>query len=108
MTPLGPGPLARVGRWQQNWHRHDLDQAHSQLGPLVVDTSLQGCGIGSKLLREYTSQLDATGQCSYLETDKPENTAIYRRHGFVVVTEADVLGTPNWFMQRIPHNGPLA
>ena len=51
-------------------------------------------------MAEYTRRLDAGGEDAYLETDKPENVALYGRFGFEVVEEAEVLGVPNWFMWR--------
>jgi hypothetical protein len=42
---------------------------------------------------------------AYLETDRPENVRLYEKFGFVTTSEALVLGTPNWFMQRRPHSG---
>nr|WP_269091227.1 GNAT family N-acetyltransferase [Actinopolymorpha cephalotaxi] len=102
LLPLGPATLARVGAWQRDWGRHDPHQAHSHFGPLAVDAHLQGRGIGTTMLRAYTSRLDATDQLGYLETDKPENVPLYQRHGFMVTGRQDVLGTPNWFMERKP------
>ena len=45
-------------------------------------------------------RLDAAGEDSYLETDKPENVALYSRFGFEVIDQAEVLGVANWFMWR--------
>jgi predicted N-acetyltransferase YhbS len=75
---------------------------HSHLGPLAVDTHLQGQGIGSRIMEEYCRRLDATGVLGYLETDKPENVPFYERFGYATVEHADVLGVPNWFMRRAP------
>jgi hypothetical protein len=44
--------------------------------------------------------MDAAGAASYLETDKPENVAIYEHFGFRTVAEDQVLGITNWFMMR--------
>jgi hypothetical protein len=52
------------------------------------------------LLTEYTRRLDQAGEHSYLETEKPENVALYSRFGFEVIEEAEVVGVPNWFMWR--------
>ena len=100
LAPLGARRLARVLAWQGVWREHDPEQPHSHFGPLAVDAHLQGRGIGSRLMGEYTRRLDAAGQLGYLETDKPENVVFYERHGFVVTGEAPVLGNPNWFMCR--------
>lgn len=98
LTP--PAITARSLRWLAEWERRDPDRPHSHLGPLGVDPELQGRGIGSLVLAEYTRRLDANGEHAYLETDKPENVALYGRFGFEVVEEAEVLEVPNWFMWR--------
>ena len=52
------------------------------------------------MLREYTRRLDEAGEDSYLETEKPQNVALYSRFGYEVIEEDEVLGVPNWFMWR--------
>jgi GNAT superfamily N-acetyltransferase len=99
---LGPRTAGRLGRWLAAWSERDPEEPHSHLGPLAVDAHLQGQGIGSRILAEYTSRLDAAGELGYLETDKAENVRLYERHGFVTVEEAEVIGVPNWFMRREP------
>ena len=99
---LGPRTAARAGRWIGEWQKRDPDEPHSHLGPLGVDSHLQGRGIGSAILAEYTRRLDERSLLGYLETDKRENVVLYERHGFEVVEEAPVLGVPNWFMRRPP------
>jgi hypothetical protein len=39
---------------------------------------------------------------SYLETDKEINVRFYERFGFEIVGKANVLGVPNWFMNKMP------
>jgi ribosomal protein S18 acetylase RimI-like enzyme len=98
LTP--PTITARSLRWLADWESRDPDRPHSHLGPLGVDPELQGRGIGSRVLAEYTRRLDRNGEDAYLETDKVENVALYGRFGFEVVEEAEVLGAANWFMWR--------
>jgi hypothetical protein len=52
------------------------------------------------MLTAFCSRMDDLSMLSYLETDKYENVRFYRRLGFAVVAEAEVLGGPNWFMSR--------
>ncbi len=99
---IGPSAAARVGKWLAAWGERDPDQPHSHLGPLAVDTHLQGRGIGSKIMDECCLRLDARGQAGYLETDKWENVHFYERYGYAVIAQADVIGVPNWFMIRQP------
>jgi ribosomal protein S18 acetylase RimI-like enzyme len=100
MLALGPRGAGRLAAWLKVWSAHDLDEPHSHLGPVAVDRDLQGRGVGTRMLGEYTRRLDAAGEVGYLETDKAENVRLYERHGFAVTAEAQVIGVPNWFMRR--------
>ncbi len=97
---LGPRPAVRTARWMGAWAKRDPEERHWHLGPVAVDARLHGMGIGSKLMRVFCARMDTAGETAYLETDKPENVRFYERFGFGVVDEAEVLGTPNWFMLR--------
>jgi hypothetical protein len=48
--------------------------------------------------------MDEQKALAYLETDKSQNVRFYEEFGFVTTSEAVVLGTPNWFLQRRPHS----
>ena len=99
---LGPRTLVRTARWLGTWKKHDPEGRHWHLGPVAVDAHLQGMGIGSKLMRVFCAQMDAAGEDAYLETDRSENVRFYERFGFEVISEAEVLDAPNWFMLRRP------
>lgn len=93
--------FAPILRWMHAWARHDAAAPpHWHLGPAAVHRQRRGQGIGSALLGELCAQLDSLGACGYLETDKPENVRLYRRYGFEMVAQQDVLGVRNWFMLR--------
>jgi hypothetical protein len=47
-------------------------------------------------------QLDAAHLAAYLETETARNVRFYERFGFEVIDRADVLGSPTWFMWRLP------
>lgn len=95
-----PAVTFRTLRWLNDWEQRDPDSPHAHYGPFGVEPALQGRGVGSLVMAEYTRRLDAAGEDSYLETDKPENVALYSRFGFEVIDEAEVLGAANWFMWR--------
>ncbi len=97
---VGGGAFARVGRWMGVWAQHDLKQPHWHLGPLAVDSHLQGSGIGTLLMKEYCARLDRAHATGYLETDKQPNVTFYERFGFETIGSTAVLNTPNWFMKR--------
>jgi len=102
LLPLGLPALARSLSWVGTWAKLDPAEPHWHLGPVAVDTHLQGKGIGSKLMMVFCAQMDAAAADAYLETDKPENVRFYQRYGFQVVGEQQVIGVPNWFMSRRP------
>lgn len=83
-----------------NWSKHDPDRPHWHLGPVGIETEMQGQGIGSLLLREFSRIVDGEKATAWLETDKEINVSFYRKHGFDVVAEDTVNGVPNWFMDR--------
>ncbi len=101
-TALAGARTPRLLAWLAAWGRRDPDGEHSHLGPVAVEASVRGRGIGSALLAHYTREVDREGTAAYLETDRLANVRLYRRHGFVVVGEAEVLGVPTWFMVRPP------
>jgi GNAT superfamily N-acetyltransferase len=65
-----------------------------------VHPAAQGRGFGRRLLEHYCEIIDGTNEIGYLETERPENLPIYRKAGFDVTAERDVLGLPSWFMTR--------
>ena len=100
LAATGPRSAVRTVRWLNDWEHRDPDRPHAHFGPFGVEPELQGRGIGSLVLREYTRRLDEAGEHSYLETEKPENVALYQRFGFEIVDESEFMGVPNWFMWR--------
>ena len=96
------GTPLRILNWVGEWARRDPDEPHWHLGPVAVEPSLQGQGIGTAMLNAFCGLVDGTCTPSYLETDKRENIRLYQRFGFTVVESAEVLGIPNWFMSRVP------
>jgi ribosomal protein S18 acetylase RimI-like enzyme len=67
--------------------RHPMDRPHAYLMFLGVARAAQGHGVGSRLLKVGTDRLDAAGLPAYLETQTERNIALYRRHGFEVISE---------------------
>ena len=90
----------RVASWASTWSKHDPDNSHSHLGPIGVDPSAQGKGIGSLLMKPYCDELDNLGMEGYLETDRPENVPFYNRYGFITTQELPILGVTNFLMRR--------
>lgn len=72
---------------------------------LVVDPAVQRGGIGTLLQQEMLEQADAEGLDCYLETQKQENVAYYRRFGYEVDQELRPVpsGPPLFTMRRAIH-----
>ena len=102
LAELGNETLARVITWRRAWGEQDPETPHSHFGPFAVHPDAQGRGVGRQLIEHYCDVVDQAGETSYLETERPENVAIYRKAGFEVTAETDVLGLPSWFMTRAP------
>jgi len=66
---------------------HPMDRPHAYLWFLGVTHEAQGHGVGSRLLKVGCDRLDAAGQAAYLETQTERNLALYRRHGFEVISK---------------------
>lgn len=94
------GALGRAARLQRMWGEHDPQEPHWHLGPVGVLPTLQGRGVGSRLMDRFCEIVDAAGDAAYLETDRIENLPFYERFGFIVTGEASINDAPNWFMRR--------
>jgi len=99
---FGVRSTSRVSRWLATWARHDPDEDHVHLGPLGVEPSLQGRGIGPQLMEHHCRHVDEIGWMGYLETDREENVAFYERFGFEVSSRIAVLGVQHYLMKRPP------
>jgi ribosomal protein S18 acetylase RimI-like enzyme len=109
-APTKVGPPGHESRALTIWAlfaSHDVEDRHWHVGPVSVEPGLQGAGIGGALLGAFVERMDRAGEVAWLETDKPENVAFYRRHGFEVVEEVQLAATADadfttWFMRRDP------
>jgi ribosomal protein S18 acetylase RimI-like enzyme len=100
LAELGNDVLSRIITWRRAWGEQDPETPHSHSGPFAVHPDAQGRGFGRRLMEHYCEVIDGAGETSYLETERPENLAIYRRAGFEITAEREVLGLPGWFMTR--------
>ena len=99
LKPLGQA-IPRVIQWFAKWCHLDPDEPHVHLGPIGVTPEAQGKGIGTALMNRYVEYLKQERAAGYLETDKPENVEFYKKFGFVVRHEQQLIGTPTWYMWR--------
>jgi GNAT superfamily N-acetyltransferase len=99
LTPLGEA-IPQVIRWFTRWCHLDPDEPHVHLGPIGVAPGKQRRGVGSALMRCYIEALDKQKAAGYLETDRPENVEFYRKFGFTVQRQEELIGAPVWYMWR--------
>ncbi|HUX05178.1 MAG TPA: GNAT family N-acetyltransferase [Acidimicrobiales bacterium] len=88
------GAIARVHPKEPHWY----------LCALASDPSLQRSGAGTLLMHEGLALADREGVGCYLETQKPENLAYYRRFGFELDRTLEPLpdAPPLFTMWRAP------
>jgi ribosomal protein S18 acetylase RimI-like enzyme len=82
-----------VGVLEQMGAAHPKEP-HWHLAFIGVDPAHQGQGIGAALLRHTLARVDAEHLHAYLESSNPANISLYRRHGFEVIREIRVGGSP--------------
>jgi GNAT superfamily N-acetyltransferase len=99
LKPLGEA-IPQVIKWFTRWCHLDPEEPHVHLGPIGVAPDAQGQGIGTALMHCYIAYLEREGLAGYLETDKAENVEFYKKFGFVVQREEQLIGTPTWYMWR--------
>ncbi|MGE5219318.1 MAG: GNAT family N-acetyltransferase [Chloroflexota bacterium] len=99
LKPLGEA-IPQVIRWFSRWCRLDPDEPHVHLGPIGVAPAAQGRGVGAALMKRYIEHLERQGIAGYLETDRAENVEFYKKFGFVVRHEEELIGTSTWYMWR--------
>jgi len=63
---------------------------HRHLLFLAVDPDHWDQGLGSRLLDVTHAELDANGECAYLEATGDENARLYRRHGYTDMDPATI------------------
>jgi GNAT superfamily N-acetyltransferase len=87
------GQIAEAHPHEPHWH----------LAFIGVDPTCRGKGTGAALLRYALARIDEQHLHSYLESSNPANISLYERHGFEVVSEVRVGGSPPIFpMIRVP------
>jgi GNAT superfamily N-acetyltransferase len=99
LNPLGEA-IPHFIQWFTKWCHLDPDEPHMHLGPIGVAPETQGKGIGTALMNRYIEHLEQECAAGYLETDRPENVDFYKKFGFVVQNEEQVIGVPTWYMWR--------
>ncbi len=97
--PLGDS-VPRLVDWFSTWSRLDPEARHLHLGPIAVAPTAQGQGIGTALMDRFIDHLVRQRSAGYLKTDRPENVDFYKKFGFSVKREVQLIGIPTWYMWR--------
>lgn len=115
--PLPPPSVSTQFRvlWEQGWRvatawsrvHFELESLHPRnphwvLDMLGVAPEFQCHGVGSLLLATLLERIDAERASCFLETDRRENVAFYRRASYTVLSEERCAGVPVWRMWREP------
>lgn len=103
LKPLGEA-IPQVIKWFARWCHLDPEEPHVHLGPIGVAPDAQGQGIGTALMHRYIEHLKQERSAGYLETDRPKNVEFYKKFGFVVRHEEQLIGATTWYMWR-PRDG---
>lgn len=61
---------------------------------IAIDPEYQGQGLGAKLLEYGLEICDRDRAPIYLESSNPANLSFYRSHGFELLAEVQLPGTP--------------
>ena len=100
MGDVGLGRMAALSETMEANHPHD---PHLYLWFAGVHATRQGQGWGSRLLAARLERADEEAVPAYLEATSERNRALYERHGFEVIGELTVDGSPTmWQMWRHP------
>jgi ribosomal protein S18 acetylase RimI-like enzyme len=103
MARVFGGGLFRASRLQTQMLRaHPHEAPHWYLYCIGTVSSVQGRGIGSRMLCTVLDEADTFGSPAYLESSNERNVPLYERHGFEVVEEMRIKGggPPMWRMWR--------
>jgi ribosomal protein S18 acetylase RimI-like enzyme len=106
------GPhLARFQQLDATFAAHYPVAPHEHLAMLAVHPDRQNTGLGTALLAHRHRQLDWDGTPAYLEASSAGARALYKRHGYRVVSGGAVPlphgGPPLWPMRRPPQLADL-
>ena len=82
---------------------HHPKEPHWYLWLMGIDPAYQRQGLGTALLNHALDSCDSDGTPAYLEATSPVSVRLYQRHGFDVVGEITVCGSPPMYpMVRSP------
>jgi GNAT superfamily N-acetyltransferase len=99
---------ARMGATMEWRHAREIRGPHYYVRDIGVHPDMQGNGLGSALLTPTLERCDREGVSAYLEASSERNAALYARHGFRLVKELRVGGSPPLRLMIRPSQPPRA
>jgi ribosomal protein S18 acetylase RimI-like enzyme len=90
MELLGPAATRVFDAFELLEQAHPHEEPHYYLSLLGTDPLHRGHGLGLGLLADNLLRIDEEQMPAYLEASNPANVALYRRHGFEVMTSFTV------------------
>lgn len=89
-------------RWLDEVEKIHPQKPHYYLEYIGVEPYFQGKSIGSTIMQHLIRKADEESVGCYLENANPRNLEFYKRFGFQVMEEKEILDLPAWFMWRAP------
>lgn len=100
MAAIG-GPNSRLIELSEAMDTNHPSEPHRYLLAIGVETSGQGSGLGSQMMKFSFAELDAAGEDAYLEATSVRSRALYERLGFETMGEFSAADSPPlWPMWR--------
>jgi len=95
-----PGFNDRAALYDEIAERSKPPMPHYYLGVIGIDPTMQGLGIGARLLKSFCdrSVSDPLSEGVHLETANPSNVRFYERAGFAVTGEGSLGSATLWCM----------
>lgn len=87
-------------RWLEETEKVHPTEPHFYFEYLGVLPEYQGRGYGSAIMQYANAKADDAHAASYLETASTDAVPMYRRYGFEVMAEKEIIGVHTWFMWR--------
>ena len=97
-----PEDLLPVWREMSGAYGDIRDRSQYHLSVLGVHPHFQRRGVGTTILNHLLELVDSERQGIHLNTYKPENVVYYKRFGFLVAEERQIVNTACWHLKRPP------
>ncbi|WP_347313035.1 GNAT family N-acetyltransferase [Defluviimonas sp. SAOS-178_SWC] len=101
-THFAPDRIAGFQALMAACEPYHLHESHWHLSLIAVDPAHRGRGLGARLLEHGLAACDRDGLPVYLESTNARNLTVYQRHGFELLAEVRIDGSPCRYPMRRP------